>query len=76
MYNGRTHIFYGKIDFKQRLGYDVTDKAIKDFMGVLSDLAHYRDREFDSCDLIEQLFEKLPSEKVQSLITKLTDLYA
>lgn len=54
---------------------DIKTTAIEQFVSVLDDMIHYREAEFDSSDLIERLFEKLPSEKAILLSAKLNRDY-
>lgn len=61
----------GKTDFKTPPKRDVKTDALEQFVSVLDDMIHYREAEFDSSDLIERLFEKLPQEVANNLIVKL-----
>lgn len=54
---------------------DIQTSAIEQFANVLQDMIYYRESDFDSSDLIKSLFDKLPSSKVQSLITELYNTY-
>jgi len=45
-------------------------------VNVLEDIIYYREREFDSSNLIEKLFEKLPQEPAGKLLVKLNRYYA
>ena len=68
----------GKKDFSKRLGVDVSDENMEKFTSFLDELFCYRDKDFDSTGLIENMFGKLPLEKAQSLLEKLKlefDLY-
>ena len=66
----------GKLIINLNPKRDIKTDAIEQFVTVLDDMIYYRKAEFDSSDLIENLFEKLPSDKVQSLLTKLHNAYA
>jgi hypothetical protein len=66
----------GKLIINLNPKRDIKTDAIEQFVTVLDDMFYYRKAEFDSSDLIENLFEKLPSDKVQSLLTKLHNAYA
>ena len=45
--------------------------ALEQFVNVLEDMIYYREAEFDSSNLIERLFEKLPQESANKLLVKL-----
>lgn len=60
----------GKTDFRN-VTRDVKTDVIEQFVSVLDDMISYREAKFDSSDLIERLFEKLPNDKIDLLITKL-----
>lgn len=65
----------GTKDFSKRLGYDVTDSCIKQFVSFMNDVAYYRERPFDSTSLIETLFDKLPEQKQNELWKTLNRKY-
>lgn len=54
---------------------DVKTDAIEQFVSVLDDMIHYREAKFDSSNLIENLFDKLPEEERQQLLKKLVKYY-
>ena len=60
----------GKTDFKN-VKRDVKTEVIEQFVSVLDDMINYREAKFDSSDLIERLFEKLPQEVANNLVVKL-----
>lgn len=60
----------GKTDYKS-VKRDVKTDIIEQFVSVLDDMIYYREAEFNSSDLIERLFEKLPQEAANNLIVKL-----
>ena len=60
----------GKTDFKN-VKRDIKTDALEQFASVLDDMINYREAKFDSSDLIERLFEKLPNDKKESLLAKL-----
>lgn len=60
----------GKTDFKN-VKRDVKTEVIEQFVSVLDDMIYYRVEEFNSSDLIERLFEKLPKENIDILLSKL-----
>jgi len=64
----------GKIDFKN-VKRDIKTDVLEQFTSVLTDMIYYREAKFDSSDLIERLFEKLPNDKIQSLLVKLKREY-
>jgi hypothetical protein len=56
----------GKIDYGKRLGRDITKDVLDKFCGITEDLMYYREAEYDSSTLIQQLLNKLPEkEKVE-----------
>jgi hypothetical protein len=60
----------GKTDFRN-VKRDVKTDVIEQFVSVLDDMISYREAKFDSSDLIERLFEKLPNDKIDILLAKL-----
>lgn len=66
----------GKTDFGKLLDRDINDEAVQQFVNILYEIADYRHREFDSIDLIEKLFERLPQEAAEKLVEKLHNDYA
>lgn len=61
----------GKPDFNKPPKRDICDNAVEQFVNVLEDIFYYREKEFDSSNLIERLFEKLPPESALDLLIKL-----
>jgi hypothetical protein len=64
----------GKTDFKN-VTRDIKTDVIEQLVSVLDDMINYREAKYDSSDLIERLFEKLPNEKIDVLIKKLKRNY-
>jgi len=62
----------GKTDYGIPPKRDISTDAISQFVSALDNLIHYRIADYDSSDLIENLFEKLPQEKAISLLVKMT----
>ena len=60
----------GTTDY-HRVTRDINTDVLEQFTSVLGDMIYHRVSDFDSSDLIERLFEKLPSESVDKLLTKL-----
>lgn len=60
----------GKTDYNN-VKRDVKTDVIEQFVSVLNDMIYYREAEFDSSDLIERLFEKLPQDVCDKLLVKL-----
>ena len=50
---------------------DIKTDALEQFVNVLEDMIYYREAEFDSTNLIERLFEKLPSDVAIKLAEKI-----
>ena len=54
---------------------DIEDSALKMVSQVLEDMIYYRKSEFDSCNLIDQLFGKLPILEREKLLSNLNRDY-
>ena len=54
---------------------DIKTDALEQFVNVLEDMIYYREAEFDSSNLIERLFEKLPSDAAIKLAEKIKHDY-
>lgn len=54
---------------------DIKTEAVQQFVRVLEDLIHFREAEFDSSSLIEELFDKLPKNVASDLSIKLEREY-
>lgn len=54
---------------------DINENWIMMFERVLDDMIEYRKADYDSSDLIKHLFEKLPENKVNDLLTYLQKNY-
>ncbi len=65
----------GKTDFKKRLGNDIDDEWMAKMCQLTEDTAYYRQKEYDSTQLIEILFEKLPENIQEELAVKLHNDY-
>lgn len=65
----------GKPDFMKRLGKDITNEAMKQFVALMDDIIYYREADYDTTDLIIKLFEKLPDDKRQELLKTLMKDY-
>jgi hypothetical protein len=50
---------------------DIKTDVLNQFANVLEDMIYYREAEFDSSNLIERLFEKLPSDLAIKLSEKI-----
>lgn len=50
----------GKPDYKSRPLRDISDKSLNNLCSVLQDMAAYRTREFDSSNLLAELWRTLP----------------
>lgn len=57
----------GKKDYNKRLGDDVTEEGLNLLAKPLEDLIYYRKTEYDSLELIKQLYARLPDEKAKEL---------
>ena len=65
----------GKLDFNLSPKRDIKTDALDQFTSVLDDMIYYRKSDFDSSNLIERLFEKLPQEVANGLLVKLRSVY-
>lgn len=65
----------GKPDFTAHPTRDVKTEALEKFTSVLEDMIYYREADFDSSNLIERLFEKLPQQAACDLSLKLSADY-
>ena len=65
----------GRKDFNSRIGEDVTDAYMDKFIRLTNEIAYYRKKDYDSTDLIETLFDKMPQEKAELLFKSLNDKY-
>lgn len=65
----------GKTNYSKRLGCDITNDAMKKILQVSEDLLYYREKDYDSSELIKQCFNKLPDDVRQNLIKELSDEY-
>lgn len=61
----------GKSDFAKPPFRDINNQSIEMLSNVLSDLIYYRQRDFDSSNLITLLFEKLPVAQRTELVNKI-----
>ena len=61
----------GKIDFDKRPKRDIDKNILEQFTILLDELIYYREAEFDSSNLIQNLFEKLPEDKKVLLLEQL-----
>lgn len=50
---------------------DISDDSIEQITTLLNDMVYYRKRTFDGTELIENLFAKLPEDKIDKLLLKL-----
>ena len=65
----------GKVDPTKHVVKDVSDEGLNLFAVPLQEAIYYRTRTFDSSDLIEKLFEKLPGPKAALILEKLCSIY-
>ena len=65
----------GETDFSKPPKRDINTDVIEQFVRVMDDLIDYRIEKYDSSSLIERLFEKLPEDKMQELLSKLNRDY-
>lgn len=55
---------------------DIKTDVLQQFLRLLEDMIYYREAEFDSSELIKQLFEKLPTTKAQEVAKYLHSNYS
>lgn len=65
----------GKSDFSKAPLRDIETDALKQFDTLLSEMIYYRERPYDSSQLIELLMDKLPEGKAAELIGRLSKTY-
>lgn len=65
----------GKIDFKAHPKRDIKTEAIEQIVNLLDDMIYYREANFDSSNLIEHLFDKLPNTQKALLLESLNKTY-
>ena len=65
----------GKTDFSKPPKRDINTDILDQFIRVVDDLIDYRVEKYDSSSLIERLFEKLPDDTIQKLLSKLNRDY-
>jgi len=65
----------GKTDFSKPPTRDINTGILDQFIRVVDDLIDYRVEKYDSSCLIERLFEKLPDDSIQKLLSKLNRDY-
>jgi hypothetical protein len=65
----------GKPDFLAPPKRDINDSVMTQITNLLSDLIYYREKEFDSSELIRYLFDKLPEIVRKELLNKLIKNY-
>ncbi len=61
----------GKKIFQSRPKRDISSDVLQEFVSILGDMIFYRKAEFNSSDLIELLFTKLPEKDASKLISAL-----
>lgn len=65
----------GKLDISKGPKRDVKESAVRMIAQVMEDMIYYREKEIDTSDLIERLFEKLPENVASELSKKLFKSY-
>jgi len=65
----------GKTDYSKPPKRDVSTEALNQFTQVLLDLISNRVADFDSSELITLLFDNLPQDKAETLLTELNVNY-
>jgi hypothetical protein len=65
----------GKLDTSKPPFRDINNDILEQLTRVLDDAIYYRKRDFDSSQLIEGLFQKLPESIRQEVLTKLNKEY-
>ena len=61
----------GKIDWSKPPTRDIRTDAIRQIADLLDDLIYYREKEYDSSELIKRLFDKLPESVTGGLLAHL-----
>lgn len=65
----------GKVDFSKPPFRDVSTNAVSQIASLLGDIIYHRKRDFDSTDLIESLFDRLPEKECALLLDNLIKKY-
>lgn len=65
----------GKTNFKILKLEDITDEVIEQFVSLTDELLYYRKRDFDASALIFQAFDRLPEEKIKTVLEQLNKDY-
>lgn len=65
----------GKTNFSKLKVEDITDEILTQYTSLLDELFFYRKRDFNSSEMIEQAFDKLPEDIQQALLEKLNKDY-
>ena len=65
----------GKVNYSNKLMKDVSDYDLGTMVNGVKELMEYRQRTFDSSDLIKALFEKLPDDVRSELLKELNVEY-
>lgn len=65
----------GKIDYSKVIVRDIENSTMDQFSGLMEDLIYYRERPYDSTNLLRSAFEKLPEDKQIELLKELNRDY-
>ena len=65
----------GKMIYSKGCERDVSDEYLNKVSRLLDDMIYYRKSEFDSSELIQRLFEKMPDEKAILIVKELVKRY-
>lgn len=65
----------GKTDYSKPSKRDINTDILDQFIRVVDDLIECRVEKYDSSSLIESLFDKLPDDSIQKLLSKLNRDY-
>lgn len=65
----------GEVDWNIAPKRDINTEILNQITNLLDDLIYYRESDYDSSNLIERLFEKLPDKDCEQLLKKLNKFY-
>jgi hypothetical protein len=65
----------GKLNFSKRIMTDITDGSMSEIISAVEDMVYYREREYNSENLINLLFDKLPNDIREKVLKQLNKEY-
>lgn len=65
----------GKLNFSKRIMTDITNDSMSEIISAVEDVVYYREREYNSENLINLLFDKLPDDIREKVLKQLNKEY-